>query len=994
MVSRHNETRPSAHVHMCESSSLSVHGVALDVSRLRDPSVEEVAAMLLEAAPHLLPSHADAISGEAPSREASRGSSAPHTPPQSLAGSFASRTRGSADASSRGARLKSRLDACVAADVTQPLDWSELSSVVRSEDLAPCAEEDASTICNATRAVDVNSGGAVFFCVFGAAPSARDGSRRGHEKAEIEKSSSVAVVKFCADRLACVSEHFAGALAGALGVATPACRLARRDDPPRDVSTKNVSTKNEWFAALDAARRLCSCSLCSCSSFETDVLDVVTKDVTKDANACCSVRAFAACLEKHECALAQRFVVGAPFFASPPRRSPPLPRRARGDLAEALGRVFVLDCLLGNADRLPCAEMGWRGNAGNLLLASKNETETENETENDGGAFFLCAIDQSVARRVPRRRALEDAAAVPRVLELVRNRPSVARRVFAELCGGLDGLERAGFVESTMSNQSKKERDERDEEATKTELSAATKTEQRLGGVGATRDDPNRVDPDDDALWPADVRLATRRFVCGTVAAVDKCGSLASVFATTTEALRVTLAALFDDLDARNGNPEEPAREASAETKSPPKNVFARARVPQKAFFAAFPGDEERRTKDDSRDESTDASSSKKTRSRSPSAENAAGFSASDPCVSPPTLPIAERGTMRLRSVQRDARASSEVDEWLRSWSTLARREKAKLRSMLADWSARRLRARRGSEAPEEETPDATGSATSNARTRTDFECAFLDVTEQQRTSGRDVVDLYELWARVSRLSERALRVFETASTRRPSKIAPGIFLGGALEANAKHTLLSLGITHVLNCAKDEIPHDAHEGTFVYEGVRGIRDVSSRENADAFRKTFAKISAFLDSATKSRLSRDVSDDDVAESGGVLVHCFEGKSRSATAAAQHLIRTSRFRSTAAQVMKAIAAKRADARPNAWFAKALEAFANEGARSVDGAFCRLTEPPSRDDADDVAFVLKTRREKPRARRCPKCGAPCGVSALSVQAHVRREHREMYA
>ena len=150
--------------------------------------------MLLEAAPHLLPSHADAISGEAPSREASRGTTrAPHTPPQSLAGSFASRTRGSADASSRGARLKSRLDACVAADVTQPLDWSELSSVVRSEDLAPCAEDDASTICidnNWANAVDVNSGGAVFFCVFGAR-SARDGSRRGLGE------SSVAVVKFC-----------------------------------------------------------------------------------------------------------------------------------------------------------------------------------------------------------------------------------------------------------------------------------------------------------------------------------------------------------------------------------------------------------------------------------------------------------------------------------------------------------------------------------------------------------------------------------------------------------------------------------------------------------------------------------------------------------------------------------------------------------------------------------------------------------------------------
>ena len=990
--------------------------------------------MLLEAAPRLLPSHADRSPGRRHLREASRGTTrAPHTPPQSLAGSFASRTRGSADASRRGARLKSRLDACVAADVTQPLDWSELSSVVRSEDLAPCAEDDASTICidnNWANAVDVNSGGAVFFCVFGAR-SARDGSRRGLGE------SSVAVVKFCADRLACVSEHFAGALAGALGVATPACRLARRDDPPRDVSTaekKNVSTKNEtkneWFAALDAARRLCSCDVFS--ETDDDVKD--GKDVVKNDNAnACSVRAFAACLEKHECALAQRFVVGAPFFASRVR-SPPLPRRARGDLAEALGRVFVLDCLLGNADRLPCAEMGWRGNAGNLLLASENETENENDE--NAPRFFLCAIDQSVARRVPRRRALEDAAAVPRVLELVRNRPSEARRVFAESCGGLDGLERAGFVESTSDQSS--ERDEgaaslffetkKETEATKTELSARV---ERLGGAGATRDLPSRVDPDDDALWPADVRLATRRFVCGTVAAVDACGSLASVFATTTEALRATLAALFDDLDKRGtGTPAEASASSASPEKNPPRDpslVFARALVPQKAFFAAFPGDA---AKIDSRSkietspgepsspestrranrESRIASSSKKTRSRSPSAEGAAGPSVTDPCVSPPTLPIAERGTMRLRSVQRDARASSEVDEWLRSWSTLARREKARLRSMLADWSARRLP--RISKQPDPETTDAT-EATSKF-VNTNFECAFLDVTEQQRTSGRDVVDLYELWARVSRLSERALAVFETASTRRPSEIAPGIFLGGVLEANAKHTLLSLGITHVLNCAKDEIPHDAHEGTFVYEGVRGIRDVSSRENAEAFRKTFTKISAFLDAATETNdVGADVVNDDETRShetkntkntketgGGVLVHCFEGKSRSATAVAQHLIRATPGSTAAAETLRSIAAKRADARPNFWFTKALEAFANESATvRVDGASLFQKESPesperreSCDDADGVAFAA--RREKPRARRCPKCGAPCGVSALSVRAHVRREHRDMYA
>ena len=165
------------------------------------------------------------------------------------------------------------------------------------------------------------------------------------------------MIKFCADRLACVSEHFAGALAGALGVATPACRLARRDDPPRDVSTaekKNVSTKNEtkneWFAALDAARRLCSCDVFS--ETDDDVKDGT--DVTKD-----SVRAFAACLrEKHECALAQRFVVGAPFFARAFVRL-----RSRGARAETSPRRWgACSCwTVCSGTRTGCPAPRWAG---------------------------------------------------------------------------------------------------------------------------------------------------------------------------------------------------------------------------------------------------------------------------------------------------------------------------------------------------------------------------------------------------------------------------------------------------------------------------------------------------------------------------------------------------------------------------------------------------------------------------------------------------------
>ena len=878
---------------------MSVHGVALDVGRWRDPTVEEVAAMLFEAAPHLVPSRADAISGEARSRETSRGSGAPHTPPQSLAGSFAGRARGRTDASSRCARLKARLDACVEADVMQPLDWSELVHVVRSEELASgeiflCATGDDDVdddSRNGVRAVDVNSGGAVYFCVFKSGKGDKD---------------RVAVIKFCADRLACVSEHFAGELAGALGVATPTCRLTRRDEP-----------SNEWFAALNAARGVFARSMSSSEVVQNIAVD--DDDVFETFR---SAESLAACLEKHECALVQRFVVGAPFFSPRSARllslqNPPLARSARGNLAEALGRVFVLDCLLANADRMPCAELGWRGNRGNLLLAN---------TKEDG--FVLCAIDQSVARRVPRRRAAEDAAAVPRVLELVRNRPSVARDVLLELCGGIEGLEDAfGFVVSE-----KKEKASEDGGAKK------SRTAERAPAETSPSSDPD-PDPDDDTLWPADVRSVTQRFVLGTVAAVDACGSLAGVFAATAEALRSTLAALFEDLDARGSS-----QAASSPSASPETSPSLR------------------------RSGSKSSDDVKKNRAGADTSDTSPGSHSS-----PPTLPIAERGTMRLRSVQRDARASSEVDEWLRSWSTLARREKGKVRTMLRDWSARHFRRR--------VTPD---DDVFSVKATSDFSCAFLDVTETSRSrkAGRDVVDLYELWARVSRLSEKGEAIRRTANTRRPPEIAPGLFLGGALEANAKHTLVSLGVTHVLNCAEDEIPDATHEGAFVYQGMRGVKDISSRENAETFRANFDAISAFVFSARP---------------GGVLVHCFEGKSRSATAAAQHLIRVTPG-ATAAQVMARIAAKKKDARPNAWFAKALEAFADE--RRVvfkDGSDAPARRTMKKDPTDASSgefFCFATRREKPRARRCPKCDAPCGVSALAVQAHVRREHKDMYA
>ena len=104
--------------------------------------------------------------------------------------------------------------------------------------------------------------------------------------------------------------------------------------------------------------------------------------------------------------------------------------------------------------------------------------------------------------------------------------------------------------------------------------------------------------------------------------------------------------------------------------------------------------------------------------------------------------------------------------------------------------------------------------------------------------------------------------------------MSPRLYIGGALAANAAHTLRELGITHVLNCT-DDLP-DAHEDAgFVFGRVKA-KDVT----AEDLSLHFAAASDFISSAM---LAPDAS---------VLVHCFEGKSRSATIVAQYVMETTK------------------------------------------------------------------------------------------------------
>ena len=420
-------------------------------------AVDEIATVFMEAAPHLM-SEDGSQSGDVASNSGSA-PSPPRTPPgvsaddrtasfRSQWSSFRSTLSGTGAPSPFAGRLRSRLRRCAPARVDRALDWTTLRCVIPSESVAEeklaLDQGGPSSLGNmGGGAVDINSGGAVFFCVF-------DGGANEGE--------TVAVVKFCANRLAAQSEYFAYEIANSLGVVAPTTRLFRKaagrgveNTPPAamgDVPGAPVPPADgrEWSAALDAARRLSFPVLTSepeqAVTAEAVTAEAVTAEaVREDADA---AEALARCLEGNQAGLVMRNVRGKPLVPDDLRRAfSPDSKRAE-DNANALGRVFVLDMLLANPDRLPCSRLMWRGNPGNLLYGRAGPGDGDGAAAK-GGEKSVVVIDQAVPRRPPAMRARQDAKEVPPLTELLRNHSPTAREVFIESLGGIESLEAAGL---------------------------------------------------------------------------------------------------------------------------------------------------------------------------------------------------------------------------------------------------------------------------------------------------------------------------------------------------------------------------------------------------------------------------------------------------------------------------------------------------------------------------------------------------------------------
>ncbi|KAH9306500.1 hypothetical protein KI387_010904 [Taxus chinensis] len=222
--------------------------------------------------------------------------------------------------------LWERLGKAIPLDIeSSKFSWDTLVSLHHTEHTS--STEHSEDEMNKPLEVTVNSGGLVFFALF-EIYQGRDGYSEG----------GVAVMKFSSSRMATQSERLGYEFAKRFGVQTPQARVIH-----------NSST--EWQSIKDATE-----NSRNIASAEGDEMGKTTCTELLEA------------LELSRCMLLMGYVHGFPLLDTAYAFNT---QEAAQKTASNLGRMLLLDLVLRNEDRLPCRQLGWRGNSANLLFTEK-----------------------------------------------------------------------------------------------------------------------------------------------------------------------------------------------------------------------------------------------------------------------------------------------------------------------------------------------------------------------------------------------------------------------------------------------------------------------------------------------------------------------------------------------------------------------------------------------------------------------------------------------
>ncbi|KAL6874700.1 hypothetical protein ACP4OV_013365 [Aristida adscensionis] len=220
-------------------------------------------------------------------------------------------------------------------------------------------------------------------------------------------------------------------------------------------------------------------------------------------------------------------------------------------------------------------------------------------------------------------------------------------------------------------------------------------------------------------------------------------------------------------------------------------------------------------------------------------------------------------------------------------------------------------------------------------------------------TDNSSAVDAYELKVRLEHIIERISLISDAASTERPSQITDYLYIGGALAARSTYTLQHLGITHILCLCANELGQSESQQPCLFDYRNfSIKDVENADIGDVFQDA----SDFIDYVEHL-------------CGKVLVHCFEGKSRSATVVLAYLMM--RKNCTLLEAWNVLKKVHRRAQPNDGFAKVLL----ELDKNLHGK-----------------TSMEWLQKRPSMKVCPICGKNAGLSSSSLKLHLQKAHRKI--
>ncbi|WOK96100.1 hypothetical protein Cni_G04807 [Canna indica] len=752
--------------------------------------------------------------------------------------------------------------------------WDALSSLHHTEHTS--SSEHSEDEMNKAMEVTVNSGGVVFFALF---------------CSDLSSNEAAAVIKIASSRMATQSERLGYEFAKWLGVHTPQARVVHNSSP-------------EWNQIKDATEKARDAAV----STGDEVGELTCFELGE-------------ALELSRCIFLMNYVHGSPLLES---SSAFQTREAAKKVAAALGRVLMLDLILRNEDRLPCRQLGWRGNYANLLISNKvtsesmdamhkansaatscgpqvsrfllkqrrsnsengrfgphisesswqrsdsfdessNKMKKEAVNDNSNGDFHVVAIDSGVPRRPPAGKRAKDEERYPKLVELLMNSVDFSSCLLYEISGGRLGHGEPGETSSPNDSCS--------------------------------------------SLDDTDMAAVVHEFRGGFRAALMDVQSIHVFLLTLYQKLDGLLRVFLSIVNKSSGESDKDDSGTSDSPSHSGGSVFSTPSPASKQHIWS-----------EVHGESNGSSVPKATPKSSPP-----GSRGSPELVSPiwrenwngkyfkgSEEPRSLRLTMKLRDFHKFAKVDAELNKEIDQWNALLRADVVKFCQ------------------------------------EKNFNTGFFEGNDNNI-----VVDAYELKVRLEHILERIALISDATSTERPSLVTNNLFIGGALAARSIYTLQYLGITHILCLCSNEIGQSdsQYPNLFQYKNF----SISDEEDAD-ISNIFEAASDYIDYVEHS-------------GGKVLVHCFEGKSRSATIVLAYLMLRKGF--TLSEAWNMLKKVHRRAQPNDGFAKILL----DLDRRIHGK-----------------ISMNWQHKRPVMKVCPICGKNAGLSTSSLKLHLQKFHRRI--